>query len=153
MLAGAYYPAPMARTPLLLVAAVAALVLAGSSAASVRDTFVFVHTPSGNIACVLENTSAPTRLRCDIKTGIKPAPPKPKGCHYDWGSSVGLHPHGRAFGLCVSDTVIGQKGKTLAYGTTWTRAGFRCLSQRTALRCHNLSGHGFSISKQRTYQF
>jgi len=59
---------------LRLVVALALLLPASASA-----KFVFFQTPSHNIGCAF--SSSPASLRCDIRTGLKPSPPKPNGSH------------------------------------------------------------------------
>ena len=41
----------------------------------------------------------------------------------------------------------------LAYGSTWHRGPFTCLSQAIGLKCTNTAKHGFFLSRQRSYTF
>jgi hypothetical protein len=42
---------------------------------------------------------------------------------------------------------------TLAYGSTWTRAGITCTMRTTGLTCRNRDGHGLHLQKGRSYRF
>ena len=137
---------------LILAAALALVAGAGSAAgASGAETF---RTPSGNIACAYEHYDfAPVRLRCEIRTGIKPLPTKPASCTADWGGGYSLRQTGLAHVLCISDTVFDPKARVLAYGHTWHGGGFTCTSRRQGLRCTNPRAHGFFLGRDRSYAF
>jgi hypothetical protein len=111
----------------------------------------FFRTPSKNIYCAW--ISAPANLRCDILSGVRPLPPKPPSCDFDWGAGFGLTLRGRARILCVSDSVVTSSARVLRYGQTWRRAGFTCISRTSGLRCRNLAGRGFFLSRQRSFRF
>ena len=118
----------------------------GSSGA---DTF---RLPSGNIYCAYEHYSfAPIDLRCEIRTGVRPLPPKPKWCDVDWGAGYAMRQTGHASILCVGDTIHDPKAKVLAYGANRKFGVFRCSSSRAGLRCVNSTGHGFFLSKEHSY--
>ena len=135
----------------LLLVSVAALTLAGTAAADLAIPF---RTPSGNIGCYyVSNRNLSSTLRCDIRSGLKPAPPKPKSCTLDWGDSYELTPTGRALLTCHGDTAIDPTSRVLRYGTRWSRGGFTCTSRKTGLRCSTRSGHGFLLSRTRSYRF
>jgi hypothetical protein len=112
---------------------------------------VFFQTPSHNIGCVY--ASSPANLRCDIRTGLKPPPHKPRGCMNDWtfGYQMGLR--GRSSTVCAGDTVFSPGARVVKYGSAFRRGAFRCNSQRAGLRCTNASGHGFFLSRQHSYRF
>jgi Family of unknown function (DUF6636) len=139
------------RAPLVLAVA---LVLAGGDpalGASGADTF---RTPSGSSRCAYEHYSfAPVDLRCDILTGVKPLPPRPKNCDVDWGVGYVMRQRGPAHVLCAGDTVSSPNARVLAYGTTRQFGVFRCTSTRAGLRCVNSTGNGFFMSRQRSYTF
>jgi hypothetical protein len=119
--------------------------------ASGADTF---RLPSGNIYCAYEHYSfAPKDLRCEIKSGVKPLPPKPKWCDVDWGAGFAMRQRGPARILCVGDTIHDPKAKVLPYGTTRQLGVFRCSSSVAGLRCVNSTGNGFFLSKERSYAF
>ncbi|MGE5272665.1 MAG: DUF6636 domain-containing protein [Verrucomicrobiota bacterium] len=136
-----------------VVFAVALLLAGGGSAlgAGGADTF---RTPSGNIRCAYEHYGfAPIDLRCDILTGIKPLPPRPKNCDLDWGVGYAMGQRGPARVLCAGDTVSSPTAPVLAYGTTRQFGVFRCTSTRAGLRCVNSTGNGFFLSTRHSYTF
>lgn len=135
----------------LAVVALASLALAGSVQAALYQ----FRTPSSNIGCVF--SSDPGRggpyLRCDILSGLKPKPPKPKNCPVDWGFGFQMNATGRARNVCAGDTTVGRRAKVLRYGTKWSRGGFTCTSRVKGLRCRNRSGHGFFLSRGHSFRF
>jgi hypothetical protein len=130
----------------IVVVAVAALT-AGAAAAPVAGLETF-RTPSRNIACgyLPGSGGAPTFLRCDVLSGLRPEPRRP--CELDW-TGASMRPTGRATASCAGDTVYDPRSRILDYGQTWRRGGFRCTSRTTGLTCTNRSGHGFFLSRQR----
>jgi hypothetical protein len=114
-----------------------------------RDVFVSFRTPTGNSRCQFHSsqTEATQALRCDFASDVDPLP-KPAGCPYDWGFSIGLQPRGKPKPLCVSDAVD-PGNSVLAYGDTWSEGGIACTSRPTGLRCVNRRGHGFNLTRQR----
>jgi hypothetical protein len=134
-----------------LVFAALVLVLAPGAAGSSLTSF---RTPSGNIGCVYASGLGPgPSLRCDIRSRLRPRPPRPRGCDLDWGDSYELNRTGRALLTCHGDTAILPRARVLRYGSSWTRSGFVCTSRVSGLRCRNASDHGFFLSKQRSYRF
>jgi hypothetical protein len=141
--------------PVLLIGAafLACSALVGSATAK-GPTFVTFLTPSGNIGCGYSSGTGPRSLRCDIASGLKPKPPRPKGCaHLDWGDSYTMNARGRAVVTCHGDTAIIKGSKVIAYGKTWSRGGFECSSLETGLRCKNASHHGWFLSREHSYRF
>jgi len=128
-----------------------ALLLALVLPASASAKFVFFQTPSHNIGCVY--SSSPASLRCDIRSGLKPPPSKPKGCTVDWTGGYQVGPTGRAQKVCAGDTVLSPGARIIRYGTAWRSGPFTCKSGTSGLRCKNRSGHGFFLSRQRSYRF
>lgn len=135
----------LATVGLLLAAAL----LATSATASSASLTTF-KTPGGLITCEIFVPSrySESLVRCDIRTGLKPRVKKPKGCHYDWGSTLELRATGKAFAGCVSDAISPVK-QTLAYGSSLRRGPFICRSARAGLTCRNKQNHGFFLSKTR----
>jgi len=135
-------------TRLLVLAAIVAGLTATSGSASTA-TYVSFKTPSGNIYCAYSSgLGSPTYLRCDIRSHLHPAP-RPRTCVEGvYGESVGMSRTSRASVLCISDTVINPGARVLAYGTTWSRGGFRCVSRATGLTCTNTRGHGWFLSRE-----
>ena len=134
-----------------LLALALGLALAAPAAALIRS----FRTPSGNIGCVYASSlgQGGPYLRCDIRSRLKPKPPKPKGCNFDWGDSFEMHSTGRVDVTCHGDTAIIPTSKVLGYGQRGSRGGFACLSRKVGLRCRNKSGHGFFLSRQHSYSF
>jgi hypothetical protein len=147
MLAGPYDQV-VVRFPAIAVVAVLVVIAAPARA---EPASYFFRTPSKNIYCAW--LSASPVLRCDILSGVRPLPPKPPSCDFDWGAGFDLRRTGRARILCVSDSVVTSAAKVLRYGQTWRRGGFTCISRTVGLRCRNSSSHGFFLSRQRSYRF
>lgn len=145
MLAAAY-DRTVARFALLLAAL--ALPLTASAA---TPAFEFFQTPSHNIGCVY--SVSPQHLRCDIRTGLKPPPPKPKGCQNDWTFGYQVAPRGPARTVCAGDTAFNPGARTLRYGRTWYRGTFNCSSLRAGLYCANSKLQGFWLSRGRSYRY
>jgi uncharacterized protein DUF6636 len=124
----------------------------GLAAAAASASVVSFRMPSKNVYCA-EFTGPRASLRCDIRSGLKPRPPKPASCEFDWGGGYTLGRRGRARINCVSDSVYSSSARVLRYGTTWRRDGFTCVSRVAGLRCRNAGGHGFFLSRQRSYRF
>ncbi len=135
----------------LLVAAAVLVILAGSASASSSSGLRGFQTPSRNIVCGGYSGSQPAWLRCDITSGLKPKPARPKGCEFDFGGTLTLSAEGRAKIGCVSDVVLPNPAKAhvLTYGKTWRYGPFTCRSTRKGLTCRNLKGHGFFLSRER----
>ncbi len=96
--------------------------------------------PSRNVGCLFGFR----RLRCDILSGLDPAPTE--ACEFDWvGVDMGVT--GPAAANCGSDTVYDAGAPTLAYGSTWSRAGIVCESSESGLACTNREGHGFTLAR------
>jgi len=133
----------------------AALVLALSGSASAASSEVmFWRTPSGNIHCAYLTNSQGVNLRCDVLSGLKPRPPRPAGCRGDYGQGFELAARGRARVVCANDGVFSPSSRPVPYGWTWRRGGFSCLVRKIGLRCTNRNaGHGFFLSRQRSYRF
>jgi hypothetical protein len=125
--------------------------LPGSASGSIAAAF---RMPSGNIGCVYTSGLGPgASLRCDIRTGLRRRPPRPRACDVDWGDSYTLGRTGRARVTCHGDTAILLRSHVLAYGSSWTRGGFTCTSRLRGLRCRNASDHGFFLSRSHSYRF
>jgi hypothetical protein len=129
--------------------AAALVVLSGSAAASSSSGLKGFQTPSRNIVCGGYSGSQPAWLRCDISSGLKPKPSRPKGCEFDFAGTLTLSATGRARIGCVSDVVLPDptKARVLAYGTSWHYGPFTCKSAKTGLSCRNSAGHGFFLSR------
>jgi hypothetical protein len=129
------------------LAVLVALLLPASASAKL----VFFQTPSHNIGCFYQ--SSPAALRCDIRSGLKPPPSKPKGCTVDWTGGYQVGATGRAQKVCAGDTVLSESAQIIRYRTTWRGGPFTCKSTTSGLRCKNRSGHGFFLSRQHSFRF
>lgn len=127
--------------------AVAGFFLAGTPAVASDSYF---RSPTGNIGCVYAADLG--TLRCDVRDGVKPLPPMPKTCEFDWGQGFWLHKTGQATVVCAGDTALGV-GSVIQYGTTWSRDGLSCVSSSSGFRCKNSGGRGFFISRGEAYRF
>lgn len=143
----------MKRVLLAAAAVICCAALAGTAHAH-GPTFVTFLTPSGNIGCGYSSGMGPRSLRCDIASGLKPRPARPKDClHLNWGDSYTMNPHGGVTITCHGDTAIINGSKVIAYGKTWSRGGFECWSRTSGLKCENASHHGWFLSRQHSYRF
>jgi hypothetical protein len=134
----------------VVCAAALALPVATAAASPAGGAYFYeFRTPSGNIGCV----AGTGYLRCDIRGGIKPLPPKPRNCDLDWGGGFSLGPKGSAAVVCAGDTALNRSPHILKYGTSWRHGVFTCLSRRVGLRCSNSLRHGFFLSLQHSYRF
>ena len=149
------------RTLALLSAAplVAALVAAAPPAnsaatgvASVTPAKLIIKsfaTPSGNIRCAAVKSGGKWSLRCDtLKRDWQP-PFRECGDFGDNAGSVAMGKRKRSRFICVSDAV--DPGRVLKYGRVWDKGPFTCKSRRKGLKCYNLGGHGWFLSRE-TYR-
>jgi len=154
-------PAVAAAAGLLIGAGIASAALLGTrdtstsietrtvpATATASGPVAAFRTPSGTIGCVSESS-----LRCDIRSGVRPRPPRPAACDLDWALGFSMGATGRASVVCAGDTAIEQGARVLRYGTRWSRGSLVCLSRRVGLRCANRSGHGFFLSRGHSYRF
>lgn len=122
---------------LLALAAAALGAVAGSASAK---RFV---TEGGNVECIMRSKF----VRCDIFKHRWEAPPKPKSCELDWGSSVGLDKRGKAKFLCVSDA-IGATKVAMA-GTTIEVGPYRCrVRKHDKVFCLYGNSGGFKLGRK-----
>jgi hypothetical protein len=139
-----------------VVAAGQAAAQGSAPAAPATFKFGYLETPSGNIQCDYGyGGSSAAYLRCGVRSGLRPPEPRPPGgCGVDSGYA-GRRVFMRATGPARPEPCEGDAGpftergvaRVLAYGTNWSRAGFRCSSAFTGLTCRNRSGHGFFLSR------
>lgn len=132
-----------------LLVLVAALALAASCAGRAEAASAYFETPSRNIACAWHSGFGGS-LRCEIKSLLRPLPPRPATCGVDWGYGISMARIGRARVLCAGDTIRRTGNvRILGYGRTWRRGGFECTSTTIGLQCVNSSAHGFFLSRER----
>ena len=128
-------PAKVLVMSLAAIAAFTALVAAPASA----KTFV---TEDGNIQCIMRSKF----VRCDVTEHKWTAPPKPKSCEFDYGSSLYLNvPDGKSGFACVSDAT----GAMTEYpaGTRFQTGDNVCrLRKNGKVKCRNkVEGIGFAV--------
>jgi hypothetical protein len=141
-----------------LALAIAAVLVAAQAApqADAQRGIVRFQTPSRNIGCLFWATATGDQrrpapfLRCDILSGVKPAPAGV--CQLDW-TGFSMTAISRVRPTCAGDTVYARAAPVVSYGRTWTRGGFSCSVKRVGLRCTNVTGRGFFLSKSRSYGF
>lgn len=123
----------------LSLAAATALTAAFAAQASAKR---FV-TEDGNIACIMRSKF----VRCDVYKHKWTAPPKPKSCEFDYGSSLYLDQKKAGF-ACVSDAT----GATVEYppGTRFQTGMNVCrLRKNGKVKCKNKDGgYGFAVGKK-----
>jgi hypothetical protein len=143
------------RLAAVLVAAFAAVGLVAGLATARPSSIAFFKTPSGNIGCIYASAEPgiAASLRCDIRSGLKPKPPRPKRCDLDYGDSLEILKTGRTIVVCHGDTALDPHALVLGYGRVWRRDGFTCSSKAIGLRCSNARGHGFFLSRGHWYRF
>lgn len=135
-----------------LVALGAAALPGLASAGTIRD----FQTPSKNIACAFvpaDIAGGAAFLRCEIRSGLKPVPPRPRACDADWGQAVSMTRTSRGRAICISDTIRNPQAPILGYGKTFKAGPFTCKSRTDGLRCTNVAGHGWFLSKESTSLF
>ena len=129
--------------PLLILLATPAL----------ADDFIYFHTPSDNIHCMLM-TGEFAGVRCDMLELTQSFPKRPVDCDLDWGDAFEVGPNDRqGHVVCHGDTVINPDSMELGYGASAQLGEFRCTSEKTGVTCQNANGHGFSIAKARQKLF
>lgn len=132
----------LVKVLVLSLAAVTALTAAFAAQASAKR---FV-TDDGNIACIMRSKF----VRCDVSKHKWKAPPKPKSCEFDYGSSLYLDQKKAGF-ACVSDAT----GATMEYpaGTKFKTGPNSCrLRKNGKVKCvhRNADGttYGFAVGKK-----
>ena len=130
---------------------IAALTLLATPA--LADEFIYFHTPSDNIHCVLMSGQF-EGVRCDMLDLTKSFPTRPADCDLDWGDAFEVGPNDRkGHVVCHGDTVINPDSMELGYGASATLGDFTCTSEKTGMTCTNARGHGFAIAKARQKLF
>lgn len=125
-----------------VLAAVPLMLLAGAAPVAASELTTF-RTPSGNIACAMDDAG----VVCEVRLPRFTPPPRPKDCEGDWGQTLMLDRR-RARFVCATDTPAEPDSTVLAYGTSKRVAGYVCTSSRQGLRCeHGRSGRGFTLSR------
>ncbi|MBN9888843.1 DUF6636 domain-containing protein [Salipiger abyssi] len=129
---------------------IAFLVLAGLAAPVAADVSPF-RTPSDNVRCWIGTGEGPPDLSCEI-VEINGAPnvARPASCSGPWGHKYELLSHGDVRLECGAPVKgASPPGVDVApYGVSSDWGGISCLSERSGLRCQNVDGHGFLLSRR-----
>jgi len=156
-------------TCVTLLATVGVLGVSGAALGSTRILHSgYFETPSGNIQCDYLFPGRDTYVRCGVRSGLKPPPPKrgPACSRPRW---VALFLSGRpAFehSHCPGEDE-GDSGPffetradahpphylVLAYGKTFHAGAMTCVSATGGLTCRASSGHGFFLSRALSRRF
>src|SRR3972149_3884681 len=106
---------------MLALSALAAVLAAGVASAAGSDSYMIqFRMPSNNIFCAYEHyAGSPIGLRCEIRSGIKPTPPRPKTCgDAVWAAGYWLPRLRRAPGGCLHGTTASHSSGGGADGTS-----------------------------------
>ena len=129
------------------------LALALLATPALADDFIYFHSPSDNIHCMMM-TGEFAGVRCDMLDLTQSFPKRPLDCDLDWGDAFEVGPNDRqGHVVCHGDTVISPDSMELGYGASASLGEFRCTSEQTGMTCQNGGGHGFAISKARQQLF
>ena len=113
-------------------------------AAAPSASMALLKSPSGNIRCIMDTSSA----RCDALAHTYKPTKKPASCPGDWGTAMGVGTSGKGRFLCVFDSAYDPHDKVLAYGHSKTIGRYTCMSRTTGMTCkNNRTGHGFRTAK------
>jgi len=102
--------------------------------------------PSKNIGCATSQGV----LVCDILSGLKPEPNQQ--CEVDW-TGMEMERLGPAQPRCAREAPAAPGSPVLEYGTSWSRGGFTCVSQKSGVQCRNQENHGFLLARTVWRQF
>jgi hypothetical protein len=120
----------------------------GMKSRAVRGSGFFAGTR--HIGC--EHDEFAGTLRCEISTGLKPAPAV-SDCHSGHPQGYLLRRNGST-GFFCGETMILPGGDNVEPGRNWRRRGLRCQVVTVGrLRCRNADGHGFFLSEKRSRRF
>ncbi|MFC4455038.1 DUF6636 domain-containing protein [Deinococcus sonorensis] len=136
------------RPVLVLLALLGGPALAQAQPAPASALAAGFSLPSGRLQCMYDDSSGPASIRCDV---LNPTfrVARPASCPLDYGDSVTLNVTGRPLLGCHGDTVVDPQRPVLAYQRFWQRAGLTCQSSTAGVRCINIDGHGFELSRAR----
>lgn len=129
--------------------------IAQSSTSDIANSDGFI-LPSKNIYCLLRQSRLSLQtgyLRCEIVSRLKPRPPKPPACEFDWGNGLELSRSQKAQVPCASDSVYSPNYPILQYGQIWKKSGFTCKSATDGLTCTNPEGQGFFLNREEWQTF
>jgi hypothetical protein len=131
-----------------LTAIAAATALAGFAFPATAKAEQF-QSPSTNIRCFIgEGVDGAVSVACEIAQHNWVAPPRPDGCHLNWGSRFRLD---QAVGTrfdCYGQS-LPTPDQTLAYNSSISHGTITCYSETTDVTgSDTYTGHYFRISRE-----
>ncbi|MEU6564230.1 DUF6636 domain-containing protein [Nocardia nova] len=132
-------PAKGALQAFAVAAALAAATLTAGTAQAhpggPQHSYAAFRTPSGNIACLIDDSGA--GVRCDVVDYTFTPPPRPaEGCgETGYGHSVEVAVDRPARFICAGDTVAAPDLPVLGYGETTGIGRVECYSTEDYLYC------------------
>jgi hypothetical protein len=138
----------MRKYTILAMGVTAGILTLGQPVQAIENSDGFI-LPSANIACIShEMPNSSPILRCEILSKLKPMPPQPASCKFDWGNGLLLTKNKKkAEVLCVGDTMFSPEYPTLNYGKMWKKNGYSCNATADGLTCTNGQGNGFFLNR------
>jgi uncharacterized protein DUF6636 len=139
---------------LLLATCLAAPALA--AAADSTTALPGIRSPSGNISC-LYVPGGGSNLLCGIRSAryasaLQERCMRLDGAGVDWhGFELAVGAKGQVLctgGILYNPTTQRPSYATLAYGRSWHRGGFTCVSAVRGVTCRNAAGHGIFVSRE-----
>ena len=115
-------------------------------AASAQEVF---QLPSRNVHCFQHQGE----LFCEVLAFSFTPPPRPRNCNANWGNAVMLGGSGPARLVCHGDPGEISGYPVLGYGQTWQGPRMTCTAAQAGLRCENVEGRGFELSRARLRMF
>jgi hypothetical protein len=122
--------------------------VAASSSVAGRSGAVVTgfRSPSGNIKCFVVKTLYCSIDKANYRTRLQ------AGCSLDW-HGFELSAASRARIYCTSNAAYNMgterpNNVKLAYGKSFRRGAFSCLSRITGVTCRNRTGHGLFVSRR-----
>jgi hypothetical protein len=123
------------------------LAMTWGGAAAAQDMVQF-QSPSGNIHCLMVADAGGWQgARCDVREGTRSFAVPPADCDLDWGHAFEVPARGAAGPVCAGDTVANPGGAVIGYGASISHGGVTCTVERTGVRCANVAGQGFALSR------
>ena len=113
-------------------------------------------TPSGNISCayIPPPISTSAVMTCEVRSYSGKVATRPKDCDLDWVPTATVDKFGKvSTWSCQGDTLSSPDANALAYGATWKRGVFTCVSSISGVRCSHKNGHGFTVSRSAIAKF
>jgi hypothetical protein len=108
-------------------------------------------TPSGNIACIVNNDAGD--VRCDIEHVNFAVPPEPASCELDWGQTFIIDAEDvSADFACVGDTLLGPDQPKVPAGTSVVIGRSICEVDTRSIACTvSETDGGLFLSEDRYY--